>query len=143
MAGRDVTCAKWWLTGSTTTEAVMNRNHRIRIRRLVGVLTGLAAALAAVVMGAPAAFAEQWPPPLLGVTARPVPAGFAQQYPYPYGGPLSRFGPVAHHFNRVTGGMTGWQVALIAVGAAIVGAIAALLVERARRARRGVLSAAA
>ena len=119
----------------------MNRNNRIRIRRLVGVVTGLAAALAAVVMGAPAAFAEQWPPPLLGVTARPVPAGFAQQYPY--GGPLSRFEPVAHHFNRVTGGMTGWQVALIAVGAAIVGAIAALLVERARRARRGVLSAAA
>jgi len=141
MAGRNVTCAKWWLTGSTTTEAVMNRNHRIR--RLVGIVTGLAAALAAVVIGAPAAFAEQWPPPLPGVTAHQAPAGFAQQYPYPYGGPLSRSEPVAHHFNGVSGAMTGWQVALIAVGAAIAGAIAALLVERVRRARRDVLSAAA
>lgn len=110
--------------------------NRIRIRRLVGVVTGLAAALAAVIMGAPAAFAEQWPPPLPGVTAHQAPAGFGQPYPQPPSGELSRFEPVAHHFNGATGGMTGWQIALIAVGAAIVGAIAALLVERARATRR-------
>jgi hypothetical protein len=109
--------------------------NRIRIRRLAGVVTGLAAALAAVVMGAPAAFAQQWPHPLPGVTAHQAPAGFAQPYPYPPSGELSRFEPVAHHFNGVTG-MTGWQVALIAVGAAIMGALLALLVERARATRR-------
>jgi hypothetical protein len=108
--------------------------NRIRIRRLVGVVTGLAAALAAVVMGAPAAFAEQWPHPLPVVAPHPGPAGFS--VPYPPSGELSRFEPVAHHFNGVTGGMTGWQIALIAVGAAIVGALLALLVERARETRR-------
>jgi len=109
---------------------------RIRIRRLVSVVTGLAAALAAVVMGAPAAFAEQWPHPLPAVTAHQVPAGIDQQYPYPPDGPLSRFEPVTHHFNGVTGGMTGWQIALIAVGAAIVGAALALLAQHARATRR-------
>jgi hypothetical protein len=106
-----------------------------RIRRLVSVVTGLAAALAAVVMGAPAAFAQQWPPPLPAVTAHQAPA-FTQQYPYPPSGELSRFEPVTHHFNGVTGGMTGWQIALIALGAAILGALLAVLVERARATRR-------
>jgi hypothetical protein len=110
--------------------------NRIRIRRLVSVVTGLAAALAAAVMGAPAAFAQRYPQPQPGVTAHPVPAGFVQQYPHPPSGELSRFEPVAHHFNGVTGGMTGWQIALIAVGAAILGAIGAVLVEQARATRR-------
>jgi len=113
--------------------------NRIRIRRLAGVVTGLAAELAAVVMGAPAAFAEQWPHPLHSVTAHQAPAGFTQPwrdlYP-PSNQNLARLEGVTQHFNGVTGGMTGWQVALIAVGAAIVGALLALLVERARATRR-------
>lgn len=88
--------------------------NRIHIRRLIGVLTGLAAALAAAVAGAPAAFAQRVPPP----------------------GQLSKYEPVAHPYNGATGGMTGWQIALIAVGAAIVGAVVAVLLERARTARR-------
>jgi len=88
--------------------------NRIHIRRLVGVLTGLAAALAAAVAGAPAAFAQPLPPP----------------------GQLSKYEPVAHPYNGATGGITGWQIALIAVGAAIVGAVVAVLLERARAARR-------
>jgi ABC-type Fe3+ transport system permease subunit len=88
--------------------------NRIHIRRLVGVLTGLAAALAAAIAGAPAAFAQRVPPP----------------------GQLSKYEPVAHHYNGAAGGMTGWQIALIAVGAAIVGAVVAVLLERARSARR-------
>jgi hypothetical protein len=114
--------------------------NRIRIRRFAGCVTGLVAALAAVLMGAPAAFAEQYPQP--GVTVRQALAGFGQPYPQPPPGELSRFEPVAHHFNGVTGGMTGWQVALIAVGAAIAGAIIALLAERARATRRHVPAAA-
>jgi len=86
------------------------------IRRLATTLTGLAAALAAAVAVAPAAFAQPSPPP--GPPAQVV-----------------RFGPVAHTFNGVTGDMTGWQIALIAVGAAILGAIVAVLLDRARAAR--------
>jgi hypothetical protein len=82
------------------------------IRRLACMLTGLAVALAAAVMVAPAAFAA---------TTRPLPPP----------GEMSRFEPVAHSFNGVTGGTTAWQVALIAVGAAIVGALVGVLLGRA------------
>jgi hypothetical protein len=87
------------------------------IRRLACMLTGLAAALAAAVAVAPAAFAAT--------------------RPYPPGPPAEvvRFGPVAHAFNGVTGDMTGWQITLIAVGAAIVGAVVSVLLDRARAAR--------
>ena len=36
----------------------------------------------------------------------------------------------------VAGGMPGWQIALIAVGAALVAAVIAVLLDRARLARR-------
>ena len=88
----------------------MNPIHTIR--RLACMLTGLAVALAATVAVAPAAFAQPHPP--LGPPAEVV-----------------RFGPAAHTFNGVTGDMTGWQVALIAVGAAIVGALVGVLLGRA------------
>jgi hypothetical protein len=90
------------------------------IRHLVGVLTGLAAALAAAVAGTSAAFAATgtYPPP----------------------GPVSGE-PVAppvltHTHAAVTGGMTGWQIALIALGAAVLGAVVAVLVDRTLAARR-------
>lgn len=91
------------------------------IRRLAGILAGLAAALAAALAGAPAAFAATgaFPPP----------------------DPVSPSGPTApavldHAHAAVAGGMAGWQIALIAVGAAILGAIVAVLLDRARAARR-------
>jgi len=86
------------------------------IRRLTCILAGLAAALAAAVAAAPAALAQPHPPP-----APPA--------------EVVRFGPVAHAFNGVTGDMTGWQITLIAVGAAILGAIVAVLLDRARATR--------
>ena len=91
------------------------------IRRLVGVLTGLAAALAAAVVGAPAAFAATgtYPPP-----EPPVSHG-------PAAPPV-----LTHTHAAVTGGMAGWQIVLIAVGAAILGAAVAVLVNRALAARR-------
>jgi hypothetical protein len=90
------------------------------IRRLACTLTGLAAALAAAVAIAPAASAA--------THARPGPVPPAE---------LIRFGPAAYTFNSATAGMTGWQIALIAVAAAIVPAVwgLAVLVGRARAAR--------
>jgi hypothetical protein len=89
-------------------------------------LTGLAAALAAAVMGAPAAFAA---------TRMYTP-------PEPPPGPLSRFEPVAHTFNGVTGGLTGWQITLIAAGAALAAALP-VLAYRARAARHKPVTDAA
>ena len=86
------------------------------IRRLTCILTGLAAALAAAVAVAPAALAQP----------HPLPAPPAE---------VARFGPVVRAFNGVTTDMTGWQITLIAAGAAILGAIVAVLLERARAAR--------
>ena len=42
----------------------------------------------------------------------------------------------------VVGGMPGWQIALIAIGAALFAAIAAVLADRAWAARRGPALAA-
>jgi hypothetical protein len=90
------------------------------IRRLACLLTGLAAALAAAVAAAPAASA--------GTRVHPAPVPPAE---------LIRFGPAAYTFNGATAGMTGWQLVLIAVAAAIVPAIwgVALLIGRVRAAR--------
>jgi hypothetical protein len=95
-------------------EIVMNPIRTIL--RLATTLTGLAAALAATVTVASAAFAGPYPPP--GPPAE-----------------VARFGPVAHTFNGVTGDVTGWKITLIAIGAAILGAIVAVLLDRARAAR--------
>lgn len=84
-----------------------------RIRRLAGVLVGLAGTMLAFSAAAPAAFAREVPPPG-GVGTVPAP-------------------PVVH--TVVVGGMPGWQIALIAAGAALVAATAAVLFERARAGR--------
>jgi hypothetical protein len=87
-----------------------------RIRRLGRVLAGLAGCVAAFVITAPAAFAQLLPPD---------PAGYAPTAP-----------PVQVHVVTV-GGMPGWQITLIVIGAALVSAAAAVLLDRARPARRG------
>src|SRR5215470_8076193 len=98
----------------------MSRIHHIR--RLTRVLAGLAGALAGFA-AAPAALAGERPPP----------------------GPLSRFepGPVQlaqpgnhtavspHLHAALTGGMPGWQITLIAIGAALAAAALAVLLDRA------------
>jgi hypothetical protein len=134
-----------WLRPPNKTHRVskgvdMNRIHHIR--RLVSVLAGLAAALAASVMGGTAAFAatQVFPPPEPAAT--PV-----SPLPTPPAGPLSRFEPVSHTYHGLAGGVPGWQIALIAVGAAIVGAavgaVVAVLADRSRAARRHLPAAAA
>ena len=86
-------------------------NHIRSIRRVASILGGLAASLLALAAGSPAAFAMPWPNP-----DRPAAPPEVQAV--------------------VTGGMPGWQITLIAAGAAVLAATAAVLFDRARAARR-------
>jgi hypothetical protein len=95
-------------------EITVNRTHRIR--RLSSILAGLAAGLLALA-ASPAAYAQVDPP-----EGRPtVPAQAA-----------------AHIHAIVTGGMPGWEITLIAAGAAALAAVTAVLLDRARTARRTI-----
>jgi hypothetical protein len=97
------------------------------IRRIAAALTALTATLLATAAAAPAAFAMQVPPPgELGSN----PVGHAPIAP-------------AHTQTIVIGGMPGWQIALIAVGAALLAGTVAVLLDRARIARRNTVAAAA
>ena len=79
-----------------------------RIRRLAAILAGLAGALLAVAAAAPAALAGPFPP---------RPPGWDKHPPLPP--------PGAGIHVVVVGGMPGWQIALIAIGAALLAASAA------------------
>ena len=85
-----------------------------RIRRCLTVLAGLGCALLGGAVTAPAALATPAPPD-----------------------PNSPWvvTPAAVH-TVVTGGMPGWQITLIALGAALAAAVAAVLLDRAWTARR-------
>ena len=97
----------------------MNPIHHIR--RALAVLAGLTAAVLA--LGAAPAFARLQPPdPAWYVAPASVPA------------------PVR---VIVVGGMPGWQIALIAVGAALLAAALAVLADRVLAARRRGIPAAA
>jgi hypothetical protein len=85
-----------------------------RIRRIVG---ALAFACLGLAVAAPAAFARTLPPfDVSGAVTTPAPP------------------PVQVH-TVIVSGMAGWQIALIAVGAALVAATIAVLLDRARTAR--------
>ena len=91
------------------------------IRRIAAVL----ASLAGTVLVATPAFARLEPDPGAGYVA---PASVPAQIQYR---------------TIVAGGMPGWQIALIAVGAALLAAAVAILADRARAARRPAVPAAA
>jgi hypothetical protein len=98
-----------------------------RIRRICRALTGLprrAGALAASAAAAPA----------VAATAPPLPPGWNHRPPMPL---EYIFGPAVKVPGRtvVTGGMPGWQIALIAAGAALLAAVLAVIADRARAAR--------
>jgi hypothetical protein len=91
----------------------MNRIHPIR--RLAGLLTGLAATVLALTAASPAALAVNVPPP---------------------GGGAGTVQPPPQVHTIVTGGLPGWQITLIAIAAAIIAAAVAVIVDRAWAARR-------
>ena len=93
----------------------MNRIHPIR--RAAGILAGVAGALLAFTAAAPAAFAVIEPPP---------------------GGPAGPVQPPPQVHTIVVGGMPGWQITLITVAAAVLAAAMAVILDRARAARRHV-----
>ena len=88
--------------------------HIHRIRRLGGALAALACAMLGLAMAAPAAFAMQVATPI-GDDGYVAPAPAAQT--------------VTHVV--VMGGMPGWQIALIATGAAVLAAAVTVLAYRA------------
>ena len=104
-----------------------------RIRRLASVLAGLAGVLLASAAAVPAAFA--------GTDPIPDPPGYIGD-PYIGTSPVAPVPATAVHVVY-TGGMPGWQIALIAVGAALLAATVAVLAYRARAARRQAIRAAA
>ena len=96
-----------------------------RLRHFAAVLAGLACAWLGLAAAAPAAFAM--PIPIGG-----GPAGTTTHPPL----------PVQVH-TVVVSGMPGWQIALLAIGAALFAATVAVLVDRARAARRNAITAVA
>ena len=86
------------------------------IQRALAVLTGLSGTVLTLAISAPGALAV--PPP-------PQPAA-------PGPGKIQ---------TVATGGMPGWQITLIAVGAALLAATLAVVLDRARKARRAAAAA--
>jgi|SRR5215472_4016518 len=96
-------------------------NPMYRIRRLAGMLAALAVSMVAFAAASPAAFAVAVPAMSdAGAPRRP-----------------------GHVHAIAAAGMAGWQIALIAVGASVVAAAAAVLADRARAARRHATAPAA
>jgi len=114
------------------------------IRRLAAALAGLACAWLGIAVAAPAAFAAvRVPPPVAGppsVTVLHHPPGWNKHPPLP---PGHVTGPAYQVHAVMVGGMPGWQIALIAIGAALFAATAAVLLDRAWTARRRSATAAA
>jgi len=100
-------------TDPTTTRPRAASKAGARMRRLVAVLAGVTAAFVASAVAVPAAFARVIPPP--GGSYGP-----------------STVAPVRESVVRVTAhGTPDWQIAVIALGAALLGAAAVVLLERA------------
>jgi hypothetical protein len=95
-----------------------------RIRRFAAVLAG-----ALVAFGATPAFAMHVPPPGFGSGVTTSPVGTTT--------------PLVEVQMVVVGGMPGWQIALIAVVAALFAAAVAVLADRSRSARRKAIAATA
>jgi hypothetical protein len=117
------------------------------LRRVAGVLAGLACAWLGLAVAAPAAFAvgPPTPGPAGYITPTAAPAPIREKHPPLPPGHIHQpvhQAPIPVH-TVVIGGMPGWQIALIAAAAALVAATVAVLVARAWAARRKPVTAAA
>jgi len=135
-------------------------NHFHITGRLAAVLASLTGALLAFWTGVPAALAAVAAPlggdphgrpgllyahPALA-SPPPRPSGWNKHPPLPLGHEVGPVYPVPARVPAhavATGGMPGWQIALIAAGAALLVAALAVLVYRMRAARRRVTVSAA
>jgi hypothetical protein len=106
-----------------TRPRMATRNAGARLRRSVAVLAALITGLLASAATVPAAFAMIVPAPAGSAGIAPVPA------------------PTVHVV--VTGGMAGWQITSIALGAALFAATAAVLLYRALAVRKAASAAIA
>jgi hypothetical protein len=111
-------------------EIVMNPIRHIR--RLASVLAGMACTWLGFAGAVPAASAAASP--------TPGPADYITPGAEPPGWHPPLQGPV---HTIVIGGMPGWQITLIAIGAALLAATAAVLVYRAWTSHRKPIAAAA
>ncbi len=110
----------------------VHRSHQQRPVRQAGArMRRLAGALAAAMCG-------------LLASAAIVPAAFAMPVPGPGYSGTTAVTPVPATTVRIvsSGGMAGWQITLIALGAALLSAAAAVLLYRALGARRTASAAA-
>jgi hypothetical protein len=99
-----------------------------RLRRVAAALAAVTAGLLASAAAIPAAFARDIPDPLPGGQYRPA------------------YGPVPAstvHAVTTAGGMAGWQIALIALGAVLIAAIVTMALARAQATHRAAPSPAA
>jgi hypothetical protein len=93
-----------------------------RLRRLTAVLAAVACSLLA--------------------SSAIIPAAFAETDPGGYGG-ITSVAPPATVRVVTAGGMAGWQITLIALGAALIAAAVTIVLSRARAAHRAAPSPAA
>jgi len=101
----------------------------VRLRRFAEILAAGAAVLLVTVATIQAAFARDVPPP-------------GGSYAPPRLTPAPHAVHTALH-TAIDSGLTGWQVALIAVGVAVIAAIASITLDRARGRAFGLPSSAA
>ena len=109
-----------------------------RSRRAAGLLTALGAVLVTFASTATAALATIIVPMPDGGAAAAT--GFPSANRGGIYDPVQQSSPAAPVVN-VVGGMPGWQIALIAIGTALVAALVAVLAYRAWTARRQPLAA--
>jgi hypothetical protein len=98
-----------------------------RIRRVAITVAGLVCAWLGLAAASPAAFAQ--------TAMFPAPGGGGDDVPAPAVPAITRV--------VMAGGMPGWQIALIAIGAALFAAASAVLAYRALAARRQAVTTTA
>jgi hypothetical protein len=116
----------------TAKEVVMGHIHFVR--RTAGVVLAICSSLLSFVLFAPSAFGlmVDFPTYANGRAASLAGTHSAVSQPQP---------TIVH--TVVTGGMAGWLITLIAVGAALLAATVAVLMDRARAAHRKLTASAA